>query len=173
MKGDSRREKGRPDPDLLLRQVSNLAHFLGVLVADKWLANADGRQAIYFRARLGEGAARPRRVGFLAHMIDQGFVFNGPHWEFRDAPLQGLALRPVVYEAVRSWDDFQPWLNQVVHFPEEVIDGARKRIPPAWIEGDEAALDGLLEKLLERRRKVPDLISDCRRARPSLFPNWK
>ncbi len=164
-------------PDVLLRQVTNLNHFCGVLVLDKWLGNADGRQSIYFRARLGEwssqGHTYPRRPGFLAQMIDHGFMFNGPHWEFGDAPLQGLALRPAVYENVRSWDDFQPWLDQTIHFPEEVIDKARRQVPPQWLEGDGAALDALLERLLRRRQKVADLIGEARRARPNLFPNWR
>jgi len=164
-------------PDALLQQLTNGVHFLGALVMDKWVANADARQAIYFRARIGEwvaaGDVHPRKVGFLACMIDHGFAFGGPHWEFQDAPLQGLAPRPVVYEAVRSWDDFQPWLDQVVHFPEAVVDQARRRVPPQWFDGDESALDDMLERLLRRRRSVPDLIDQCRRARTNLFPNWK
>jgi len=164
-------------PDALLTQVTNLNHFIGVLVADKWMANADARQSIYFRARLGEwvdaGRVHPRKVGFLAQMIDHGFVFNGPHWEFRDAPLDGLAPRPLVYDGVRSWDDFQPWLDQVVHFPEAVADQVRKQVPPSWLDGDGAALDDLLEKLLRRCQRVPDLISNCRGARAALFPNWR
>jgi hypothetical protein len=164
-------------PDALLPQVANLKHFVGALVVDKWLANADARQTIYFRARLGEWAAasgaHPRKVGFLAQMIDHGFVFNGPHWEYRDAPLDGLAPRPLVYESVKSWDDFQPWLDQVTHFPEAVADQARKQAPPSWVEGDAAALDDLLELLMRRRRRVPDLLSACRRSRPGLFPNWR
>jgi hypothetical protein len=164
-------------PDAMLLQVDNLAHFRGVLVVDKWLANADVRQAVYFRARIAEwfaaGGAHPRRVGFVACMIDHGFVFSGPHWEYPDAPLQGLAARPLVYQAVRSLDDFQPWLDQVSHFPEEVVDQARRQIPLEWLDGDGAALDDLLEKLLARRRRVPGLIEDCRRARPGLFPNWQ
>jgi len=163
-------------PDAMLPQVNNLAHFLGVLALDKWMGNADARQAIYFRARVSEwvsaASAPPRKLGFIACMIDQGFVFNGPHWEFPDAPLQGLAARPVVYRDVRSLDDFQPWLDQVVHFPEEVVDQARRQVPTQWLGGDEAALDELLEKLLARRRRVPGLLEDCRRARASLFPNW-
>ena len=164
-------------PDTLLKQVSNLGHFLGALVLDKWMSNADGRQAIYFRARLAEwGPAAvdpPQKPGFLAHMIDQGFVFDGPHWELRDYPLQGLAPRPAVYEAVRSWEDFQPWLDQVIHFPEEVVDQARKQVPPQWLAEDASALDALLEALLARRRRVPDLISDCRRTRAGIFPHWQ
>jgi hypothetical protein len=164
-------------PDTLLAQVANRKHFFGMLVLDKWLANADARQSIYFRARLREwdveGGAHPRKIGFLAQMIDHGFVFDGPHWEFPDAPLQGLAPRWSVYEDITGWDDFQPWLDQVIHFPESEVDRARRQTPPAWIEGDEEVLDDLLERLLRRRRKVPDLISDCRRARSGMFPNWK
>ena len=44
-------------PTRCSQQVTNLAHFLGALVLDKWMANADARQAIYFRARIGEWAA--------------------------------------------------------------------------------------------------------------------
>lgn len=164
-------------PDALLRQVTNIAHFLGVLVVDKWLANADGRQSIYFRARVSDWipgpASQPRRVGFVVSMIDQGFVFNGPRWDFSDSPVQGLAPRPVVYEGVKSLDDFQPWLDQVTHFPEEVVDQACKQIPPQWLDGDEGALEDLLEKLLRRRKRIADLLSDCRRAKSNPFPNWR
>jgi hypothetical protein len=40
------------------------------------------------------------------------------------------------------------------------------------MEGEENALEELLERLLRRRSRVPDLLEDCRRARPALFPNW-
>ena len=61
----------------------------------------------------------------------------------------------------------------MTNFPEAVADQARKQAPPAWLEGDAAALDDLLELLMRRRRRVPDLISACRRSRPALFPNWR
>lgn len=163
-------------PDALLRQVANVDHFLGVLVLDKWLSNADGRQSIFFRARIQDWnpglAAHPRQLGFVACMIDQGFVFNGPHWELIDAPLMGLAPRRSVYERVRSLEDFQPWLDQVIHFPEYVVDQALRQIPPQWFDGDEAALEMLLEKLMRRRARVPDLILDCRGTKANPFPNW-
>lgn len=163
-------------PDALLRQVANVRHFLGALVVDKWLSNADGRQAIYFRARVRDwnpsSGAHPRQLGFIACMIDQGFVFNGPNWELVDAPLQGLAPRAAVYEQVRSIDDFQPWLEQVVYFPEEVVDEAVRTIPPQWFDGDESQVEDLLEKLMRRRNRVPDLLLDCHRARRDLFPKW-
>ena len=133
-------------------------------------------QAVYFRARIAGWSptadVHPRRVGFVACMIDQGFMFNGPNWEFMGSPLQGLAPRATVYEGVRSLDDFQPWLDQVIHFPEAVVDQARRQVPPQWLDGDGGALDDLLERLLERRRRVPELIDECRRARTGLFPDW-
>jgi hypothetical protein len=69
-------------PDTLLHQVRNLSDFLGVLVFDKWVSNADGRQAVFFRARVREwlpGAAETHALtmGFVGLMIDHGFAFNG------------------------------------------------------------------------------------------------
>jgi hypothetical protein len=173
-------------PDALLDKLVNVGEFLGVLAFDKWMGNADARQSIFFRARLRqrlvpESEAAPRagfvahapRAGFLALMMDHGYVFDGPHWKFSDSPLQGLYFRPNVYQNVRSWEDFQPWLDRVVNFPEEVVDTAQKQIPPEWLAEDGDALRSILEKLMSRRRRVPDLIRDSRRGRVNPFPEWK
>lgn len=164
-------------PDLLLDKVVNLADFLGVLVFDKWAGNADARQSVFYRARLKQWVSGAdeylTRTGFVANMMDHGYVFDGPHWTFADSPLQGLYFRPVVYEKVRSWDDFQPWLDRVVHFPEEVVDDALKQLPPEWLEDDNDAIEQLLTKLMARRKRVPDLIRDSTRGRINPFPNWR
>jgi len=165
-------------PDTLLEKVVNAREFLGALVFDKWMGNADARQSIFYRARLrqrpvpGVDPAAPR-MGFVASMVDHGYVFDGPHWTFPDSPLQGLYFRPSVYQKVRGWDDFQPWLDRVVHFPEEIVDAALKQIPPAWLADDNDALQSLLEKLMARRKRVPDLIRDSRRGRVNPFPEWR
>jgi hypothetical protein len=164
-------------PDALLDKVVNAQEFLGVLAFDKWMGNADARQSIFFRARLRQwspAAAEPApRSGFVALMMDHGYVLDGPHWTFPDSPLQGLYFRPSVYQNVRGWDDFQPWLDRVVYFPEEVIDTAQKQIPPDWLAEDAAALQTILEKLMSRRRRVPDLIRESRSGRINPFPDWK
>ena len=164
-------------PEKLLGKVENRVEFLGTLVFDKWVGNADSRQAVFFRARAKtwtplKGEA-PARIGFFAQMIDHGFAFNGPHWEFLDTPLNGLYFRTSVYEEVTSLDSFQPWLDMVTNFPIEVIDGAWKEIPREWLHQDEDELEKLLETLLKRRRKVGQLIEDVRRKRASAFPNWR
>jgi hypothetical protein len=171
-------------PDTLLDKVVNAGEFLGVLAFDKWMGNADARQCIFYRARLRPGpasAAAPRagfvteapRAGFVAAMMDHGYVFDGPHWTFPDSPLQGLYFRPNIYEKVRGWADFQPWLDRVVYFPDEIVDTAEKQIPPEWLAEDGPALQSMLEKLMSRRRRVPDLIRDSRRGRINPFPEWK
>lgn len=161
-------------PDVLLEKVENAGDFLGVLAFDKWMGNADSRQAIFYRARLAELAAgaSPGRLGFVAEMVDNGYVFEGPHWRFGDSPIQGLYFRPLVYKGVRGLDSFEPWLERIRHFPEEVVDRAVKEIPPAWVEGEEDALEHLLEGLLRRRARVAGLIEDCRTARSNPFPSW-
>ena len=160
-------------PDTLLEQVENLRDFLGILAFDKWMGNADSRQAIFFRARVHDPLAEnPPRLGFVAQMVDNGYVFEGPHWRWGDSPIQGLYFRPLVYRTVRGLAEFEPWLDRIRNFPEEVVDQAVKRIPPAWLEGDEDELERLLERLLRRRERVPDLIEQCRSGRSNPFPIW-
>jgi hypothetical protein len=163
-------------PDQLLSQVHNLQDFLGVLAFDKWTGNADGRQAVFFRAQINEwlpaAEAHPRKMGFVGLMIDHGYVFNGPHWDFINSPVQGLYSRKMVYNSIRSIDDFQPWLDRVVYFPDHVIDEALRQLPPQWIQGDENNLEKLLEQLLRRCKRVPDLIADARLAKTNPFANW-
>jgi hypothetical protein len=160
-------------PDALLEHVENLRDFLGVLAFDKWMGNADSRQAIFYRARVHDSlAANPPRLGFVAQMVDNGYVFEGPHWRWGDSPIQGLYFRPLVYRTVRGLAEFEPWLDRIRNFPEEVVDQAVKRIPPAWLEGDEDELERLLERLMRRRERVPDLIEQCRSGRSNPFPIW-
>jgi hypothetical protein len=164
-------------PDAILEEIENLSDFLGALVFDKWMGNADSRQAVFFRARLKEwipgSEAHGLKMGFVAQMIDNGFVFNGPNWGFTESAIQGLYFRPFVYRRVQGLADFEPWLARIVNFPEEIVDQAVKAIPPAWLEGEEEALEVLLARLLKRRARVPDLIEESLRGRVNPFPNWR
>jgi len=163
-------------PDALLMQINNLPDFAGCFVVDKWMANADGRQSVFHRAELKQlgGGNSPKRMGFRALMIDHGFVFNGPHWDFPESPVQGVYPRRAVYGQITSLASFQPWLDRVIHFPEQVIDEAFRQIPPQWIEGEDGELERLLERLLRRCRRVPDLVNDARLAsKTNPFVNWR
>jgi hypothetical protein len=165
-------------PDALLERTANLEEFAGVMAFDKWMGNADTRQAVFSRS--GGLSERPasilqlrRQRGYLAYMIDHGHVFGGSFWKFADYPLQGLYFRPGVYRNVRSLDDFQPWLDRILHFPEEVAQMALKTLPQTWLADDAKAADILLAKLMSRRKRVPDLIRDARSGRIDPFPQWR
>lgn len=163
-------------PDQLLGEVANLADFLGALVVDRWLANVDARQAVFFRAKVKTWApsiaAHAGKVGFVAMMIDHGYTFGGPRWEFQDAAGYGLYHRPMVYATVTGQKSFEPWLEQVIYFPEQVLETVRNSIPPQWIDGEESQLDAMLLTLLARRKKVPQLLELCRSGSTKPFPRW-
>ena len=55
---------------------------------------------------------------------------------------------------------------------EEIVDRAFKQVPPEWVAGEEDEFERLLEKLLARRKRVPDLVADARRSRLTPCPNW-
>jgi hypothetical protein len=139
-------------PECIFSSVANRAAFLGVLVLDKWMANTDARQAIFYRPPTSK-----RRL--VASMIDNGLLFGGPHWNFVDAPLFGLARSRAAYADV-SAASLDPWFNLVGSFPEEVLFRTAHQMPPEWLEGDQLELARLIETLLGRRARVPDLVLD-------------
>jgi hypothetical protein len=164
-------------PDQLLAKVSNQQDFLGAFVADRWLGNTDSRQAVFFRAQLKEfdtgSSVHPLKKGFVARMIDHGFSFNGPYWDFPDAPMQSMYYRAAVYECVTGLESFAPWLDRLTALPMEVIDAAWRGMPPEWIPPeDQERGEWLVEQLAKRRRRLPRLIEDARSGRVNPFPNW-
>ncbi len=163
-------------PDALLNQVANAEQFRAALVFDRWVANSDGRQAIFFRAQLKDWLAGPgippRKLGFVALMVDHGFAFNGPHWDFPESAITGLYPRRTVYQEVRSLDDFEPWLTRAVTCPDAVFDRALRQLPPEWLENDGDALERLVDKLCRRKKRLPDILLECREAPGSPFPKW-
>ena len=164
-------------PDIMLRKVVNADCFLGMVAFDKWVANADGRQAIFFRDRIARWRPAatpvdPTKNGFIAVMIDHGFSFTAQHWEFRDIPQSGIYPRYWLYERVKGFDSFEPWLGRITEFCLDVLDDAFKCVPPEWYDGDIAGLERLLEQLYARRKLVPDLLRAAKRGPRDPFPNW-
>ncbi|MGH9864834.1 MAG: HipA family kinase, partial [Candidatus Acidiferrales bacterium] len=152
-------------PDDQLRDVENLADFAGMMVFDKWTCNTNGRQAIFLRER---GAERYRAI-----MIDQGFCFNAAEWNFPDAPLRGIYARARVYEHVRGWDAFEPWLERIEkRITEDVLDEIAREIPPEWYNFDQDALYRMMEQLLHRRKLTRELIESAWKSSRAPFPNW-
>jgi hypothetical protein len=164
-------------PTSLLDRVENVNEFLGVLAFDKWVGNTDSRQAVFFhpnaRSRSHQSDAPSVHIGFVAQMVDNGHIFEGANWRFSDSPLQGLYSGRTVYSSVRGLSCFEPWLDLIVNFREDVVDQALKEVPGSWLDGDEGEIERLLEKLMLRRKRVPELIEASFSTESSLFPSWE
>ncbi len=170
-------------PLSLLRLTANLESFWGMVCFDKWVSNADGRQAIFFRDQArkwlpmdavdAEGKLiRPRSLVYVASMIDHGFAFNAQHWDFSDSPEMGLYTRREVYQNVTGYENFEPWISRIRNLSTDALDDAYKQIPVEWHGGEWDRLEALLEKLYNRRNGVADLLADSKRADRDPFPNW-
>jgi hypothetical protein len=159
-------------PDSILSKVANLQDFLGVLVFDKWWGNTDRRQCVFHRKSVVLEGSDTNRVSWIASMIDNGQTFDGAQWEFPDSPTQSLYGRSLVYRGVRSLKDFEPWLDLVSNVTEELIDQAINSVPPEWVENDREGLNRLLDRLFERRNRIPELLKACCKNAPNSFPHW-
>jgi hypothetical protein len=151
-------------PDSLMPKVKNLPSFAGMLVMDKWLGNSNGRQAVFWK--------KPREHKYNVSFIDQGYCFNAGDWDFPDSPLRGVYARNCVYEQVRGWDSFSPWLERVESFDPEIVEEIAGDIPPEWTGHDWQALGNLVAAIVERRGKVRELIAAFRDSSRKPFPAW-
>src|SRR3990172_13214623 len=152
-------------PDTLLETVQSRDRFAGMLVFDKWTCNCDSRQLVFHRT--GTESSQ-----YAATMIDQGYCFHAAEWDFPDAPLRGLYGRPGVYTEIAGLESFEPFLKRLENLDGEILEEAACRVPPEWYEAKTNELGALLDKLLERRHQVADLILACQRSGKNPFPNW-
>jgi hypothetical protein len=154
-------------PDPVLRNVENLREFAGLLAFDKWVGNEDFRQCVFVRE------SRLPRSQFQAIWIDNGNAFGGSEWEIMDNPRQGLYLSSAAYGSVRSWFDFEPWLEALRTFPEDLVERAIAALPSEWVAGDHDRLRRLMDRLLLRRSKIAELVERTIESKPEAFPNWQ
>jgi hypothetical protein len=152
-------------PEAQLERVRNIDAFAGALAFDKWVCNADVRQAVYAR--------RSRERRYSATLVDQGHCFNDGEWSFPDSPLRGVFGFNAVYAEVRGWESFEPWLSRIEGLDAGDIVACAGDVPPDWYESDMDALESLLETLAGRRPRVRDLITAFRYSSRQPFPLWK
>jgi HipA-like protein len=151
-------------PESMLPKVRNLAAFAGMLVVDKWLGNANGRQAVFWK--------KTHERKYTATFIDQGYCFNAGEWNFPDSALRGVYARNLVYQHISGWESFEPWLARVENFVPAAIREIAGTVPPAWTGNDWGEMEGLVEKIVERRSKVRELITAFRNSTRQPFPAW-
>jgi hypothetical protein len=136
-----------------------------MLALDKWTCNTNGRQAVFWK--------RVRDKKYTATFIDQGYCFNAGEWTYPDSPLRGVYPRNEVYTEVRGWESFEPWLSKIESLDPQVLWEIAEAVPPEWYGSSLTDLERLLDQLIERRRKVRDLIENFRRSTREPFQNWK
>ena len=151
-------------PEEQLAEVKNLSEFAGILALDKWTGNANGRQAVFTR--------RQRERRYKAVFIDFGYCFHAGEWTFADSPLRAVYYRNIVYQEVKEWNSFEPWLKRMETMAEETIWSAANEVPPEWYGGDIAEMEALVEKLLARRSRIRELIEGFRESDRRPFPKW-
>lgn len=148
-------------PAAAARSIENLEDFVGILAFDKWTCNCDSRQVVF--ARSGQR--------LRVHMVDQGHCFNGGEWGFPDSPLRGVCDFAFAYLTVTGWRSFEPWLERIRSLDEQRVYMYANAMPESWF-GRQEDLDRLVERLMSRRRIVPDLIRDVRDLPRKPFANW-
>jgi hypothetical protein len=151
-------------PESMLPKVKNLATFAGMLVADKWLGNANGRQAVFWK--------KTQERKYTATFIDQGYCFNAGEWTFPDSALRGVYARNFVYQAVSGWESFEPWLGRIETLAPAVIHEIAGAVPPEWTDNDWGEMERLVKTIVERRSKVRELITAFRHSTRQPFPAW-
>lgn len=151
-------------PESMMAKVRNPEAFAGILALDKWLGNANGRQAVFSK--------KGREKKYTATFIDQGYCFNAGEWDFPDSALRGVYARNCVYQEVAGWESFEPWLSRIERFDPEAVRETAAAIPPEWIANDWPALEKLVESIVERRTKVRELITAFRLSSRQPFPKW-
>ena len=152
-------------PESHMAKLNQSLSFARVLVLDKWLCNADGRQAIFLRKR--------RARNFHALFIDHGYCLNATEWSFADSPLRGVYARNCVYENVTGWESFEPVLSRAEQADIVDIWRCAEPIVPEWYEHDRAGLERIVETVYERRQSIRSLIDAFRVSSRAPFPNWK
>lgn len=144
-------------PDLLLPRVANFDDLLGALVFDKWTAHADARQTVFARDWTGTG-----RRAWHTWLIDNGGLFGGQEWTFRDDPLTGLYVWPSVYRNVLDLSLYEPWVARIGRLPRSVFGQVAAQIPLAWLGGSTLSeVEDLLDRLDRRRQLVHRLVEDA------------
>jgi len=109
---------------------------------------------------------------YTATFIDQGYCFNAGEWNFPDSALRGVYARNFVYQDVRGWESFEPWLSRVESFDPAVIHEIAGVAPPEWTSHDWGEMEKLVAAIVERRGKVRELITAFHNSTRQPFPSW-
>jgi hypothetical protein len=130
-------------PPSIAASIENAEEFVGALVADLWLGNADMRQAVYFRSPAGRW-----QVAF----IDHGMCFGGPDWHLYISSARTPSPEQRHYLQSATENDCLRWLEKIRALPGNLFEALSGDLPPEWLaSGDMLKLKRLLMRLNRER----------------------
>jgi hypothetical protein len=156
-------------PDRFLASLETHHTFAGSLAFDVWVANTDGRQAIFCKGSVVSSS-------FSVLLIDNTHIFGGPDWKFIENNAMGKYISRIPYSRIRDWGDFSPWLERIEQLVERgsILDKIVSSIPEEWLtQVDRRDLECVTERLVYRGRSLRESVSAYVRSSPERFPNWR
>jgi len=144
--------------------VRNICEFTGMLAFDKWVANVDGRQALFVRDASDSL--------YTACFFDFGHCFGCGTWVLDARANHGTYLQKKVYSQVTGWESFEPWLTRIETMDVNSIWEVAVNVPQEWCSGSPKQLERLVLSLARRRQAVRELINDFRQYPTNPFPKW-
>ena len=128
-------------PASQLSRLQNKGEAWGAALFDTWVANADVRQAVYYRT------GSQYRMAF----IDQGGCFGGSRWTLPKSFISS-GLKPAT-SATCSRSTLQ-WLSRIENLSPDVIWSRAALVPQEWYAGSERNFLMLVDELIQRRHWV-------------------
>jgi hypothetical protein len=145
-------------PDKILSTVVNREAFFGALVLDQRISQLDGRQSIFFRAKIqSPGTSQDGTVGWVTQFIDNGHAFQA-NWSYADSPMQGIYCRRSVYGEGIQGEDFWPWVERAMQIKRNTVIEAIEGMPKSWIRGEEKKFANLISGLMYRQQRLGQLV---------------
>ena len=134
-------------PRSVVASIENADDFVGVLIADLWLGNADMRQAVYSRSPAGR---------WQATFIDHGMCLGGPDWQLYISSARIPSPEQRFHLQGTTENDWLPWLEKIRALPGDLFEALLEEIPAEWL----AASDVLeLQRLLVRLSREREFLS--------------
>jgi hypothetical protein len=137
-------------PTMMLPRVSNLDDFFVTQLFDKWVANTDTRQAVFYRPG--------KRKELRALMIDHGRIFGGDLWQFDDLAHGRSYFDPAVYKSDCQEEKWQNSLARIERISHEQVTEIMQTLPREWVAEDQAKLESLALQLTVRQRRLRRLL---------------
>ncbi len=133
-------------PSSFCNRIVNREDFLGIYIFDVWANHRDHRQAVF--------STRQTNRAINAHFIDNGHLFGGPHWDFRDKPGAAMCLDRNLYTTTWQESDVDAWISRFETSIPQSLSRVTQQVPQDWYNGN---IDELISCLLFRSSDLSNL----------------